>query len=246
MISLAPSRLLNLVLVIGQSNAVGGADDGTTITTKLWDASIPFYDVSGSHPTYTSKSAGWETFAQHQSGFGPEYGFLRRLKSARPEENWGVIKFGSNGQRIIRFFDSGNDGGVWPVLETTVDEAIAEAQSLGYAINVRACIYLQGHADSSEDASSAAYGSNLNTLVSQYRAKWGSGMTFIVADHPGPFATETYAQRIRDAFASLAATDGNAGIANTDGLSSADDVHYTSPSKEILGIRMADAYFLIL
>jgi len=240
MTPLSNSRIINLIMVVGQSNVVGGSVGATSLTSRLFDRAVKFYDKSGSFPTYTSNSNGWANFATHISGFGPEYGFIRRVMETRSSENWAIVKFGSNGERIIRFFDSENDGGIWPVLQSTVDAAITDLEALGFTVNVVGCLYLQGSSDA-DDGGADDFADNLDTLVAQYRARWNPNMAFIVADHPAPFSTQLYRQKIRDAFNNFASSDPLACIAATTGLTSPDTVHYDSPSKEILGIRMADA-----
>lgn len=242
--SILISKSLLIWLVVGQSNVVGTDIDGTSKSTVDFDGKILFYDFSGSFGSEAYNSNGWTSFKEYNGGFGPERGFARRYVRFRPnfgDLNVGIVKIAWNGERIAKFYDSGETD-YWTTLKAKVDDAVASAKDLGYSVSIEGLIFLQGTDDALNEADANAYQSRLEALIASYRAEWNPNMLVAVADHPADFNTSTYRDTVQAAFAAVAASDPNVYIVSTSEAEDVgDNVHYTSESKELIGIRMANA-----
>lgn len=244
MIPLTPSREISVWLAVGQSNVVGTAKPAVNLTSREMDDQIMFWDYSGTFTSITGDSGGWSNFADHAGGFGPERGFARRWAWS-VNRKIAIIKVAFNGLGLHRFIKGSTE---YEELEAQVDEALAALRVTGYVVTVEGLICL-GHTNNANvGTSQAQYEDWLADQSEQYSTRWGNSEAkwkIALADHPASWSKydATGAPAIRAAIAAFAAANPTrvVVVSTADTTDVGDEVHYTSESKELVGLRMAKA-----
>ena len=163
----------DLILVAGQSNAVGHDASAAELPADPADKDILFWWRCGDPPpdNHDSTSNGWTTlqsqpkgnaieknarvphqhgnFSHAEGGFGPEMGFARTL-SALEKKPLGIIKVAFNGTGMTTDWDHKNPGAGGACYRALVEEtkkAITKAGEKGIALRIRALVWVQGEGD---------------------------------------------------------------------------------------------------
>jgi len=170
----ATARSVDLLIVAGQSNAVGFDADPETLPFDASDQHILFWWRTGDPPPddHDSTSGGeWVTltaqprgspirprdnsgrqygnFGQFGGGFGPEISFARTLRthSKRPQA---VVKVAFSGTGIRQDWEpnsTGPNGSCYRALTNELQLASEAAQAGGLALRPRAFLWVQGESD---------------------------------------------------------------------------------------------------
>lgn len=234
---------LVLWLCIGQSNQLGYIDDSSYYTSVGDDKRLLIWDVSGGNPpNYAQKSTEWVSLADYPSmPYGTEKGFIRRYSRLMNEgATYGVFKFAIGGRAISWFYDSAVSN-YWDEIKAELATAIATAEADGYFVEIRGLDFLQGYSDAIDETLAAAYEQNLRDLIDDYRSEFGE-LIVALADHPADGTNAEYGDVVRNAMSAVASSTPRCEVASTDGVVyTADDTHYESKSKELIGMRMANA-----
>ena len=189
----------DLILVAGQSNAVGFDAYAEELPADPKDASTMFWWRVGDPPPdeFDGTSARRWTTLQFQprtpamsgdaakktgrqygnfnkktkGGFGPEIGMVRTLatKESRP---LAVIKTAFSGTSVAGDWNVGHPGKADPCYRAMIDEAkaaIASAKSKDITLRPRAFVWVQGESDANAK-DAPAYVANLSAMLQRLRA----------------------------------------------------------------------------
>lgn len=197
---LSPAETRDLILVAGQSNAVGYDAYAEELSADPKDATTMFWWRVGDPPPdeFDGTSARQWTTLQFQprtpamsgdaakktgrqygnfnkktkGGFGPEMGLVRTLatKERRP---LAVIKTAFSGTSVAADWNVGLPGKADACYRAMIDEAkaaLAAAQAKGVTLRPRAFVWVQGESDANAK-DSPAYAANLSAMLKSLRAE---------------------------------------------------------------------------
>jgi hypothetical protein len=196
---LANAETRDLILVAGQSNAVGFDAYAEELPADPKDAATMFWWRVGDPPPdeFDGTSARqWSTLQfqprtpampaidgkkvprqygnfnlKSKGGFGPEIGMVRTLatKETRP---LAVIKIAFSGTSVAADWNVGLPGKADPCYRAMVDEAraaIASAQAKDITLRPRAFVWVQGESDANAK-DAPTYAANLSAMLQRLRA----------------------------------------------------------------------------
>ncbi len=206
--SLVASENRDLIILSGQSNAVGFDAVASELVRDGRDADVLFWWRCGDPPpdrhdstsglNWTSlrpqprgmplaRDSGEEgevsfglkrqygNFASVSGGFGPEFGFVRRLLEVQPDRRLAVLKvaFSGTGMRTDWNKDDPGDGGAcYRALLTEIQRSIAAGRQRGIEFQPRAFLWVQGESDANaSDASN--YAKALTSMIEGVRVEMG-------------------------------------------------------------------------
>lgn len=170
-VSLNAGEKRDLILVAGQSNAVGYDAKPEELPEDGRDRQVMFWFKVGDPPPdkHDSMSDGWThlrphplgnpkkprkdrqygNFAQPSGGFGPEIGLARTLLD-KGKTNLAIVKAAFSGTGIGRDWNprsEGEDGVCYRALVAETHKAIAAAEKQGIEFRLRALVWVQGESD---------------------------------------------------------------------------------------------------
>ena len=196
---LAYAETRDLILVAGQSNAVGADAYAEELPADPKDAATMFWWRVGDPPPdeYDGTSARqWSTLQfqprtpampaingkklarqygnfnlKSKGGFGPEIGMVRTLatKESRP---LALIKTAFSGTSVAGDWNVGHPGKADPCYRAMIDEAkaaIASAKAKDITLRARAFVWVQGESDANAK-DAPAYVANLSAMLQRLRA----------------------------------------------------------------------------
>jgi hypothetical protein len=166
-------EVVDLLLVAGQSNAVGYDAKPMDLPADPGDEAVLFWFQTGDPPPddHDSSSGGqWTTlrpqplgqpkqpregrqygnFAQPEGGFGPEMGLTRALRREQPGRPLAVIKVAFSGTGLATDWhpdDPGDVGACYRALVANTRIACQALKTLGKTIRPRALVWVQGESD---------------------------------------------------------------------------------------------------
>lgn len=185
----------DLILVAGQSNAVGfdayasempvdAADKEVMFWWRVGDPPPDEHDVTSGgkwttlqpQPKGTPKEKNnaarqYGNFAKAEGGFGPEIGLARELK-AKEGKPLAIIKSAFSGTAVAQDWnpdDPGIGGSCYRALVETVKSAIAAAKTRQIELRFRALVWVQGESDATP-AHAPLYAKNLTRMLGRLRA----------------------------------------------------------------------------
>ncbi len=185
----------DLILVAGQSNAVGfdayatelPADDSDKDVMFWWRVGDPPPDehdvTSGGKWTHlqpqpkgapkkkNNAARQYGNFEKAEGGFGPEIGFARELK-AKEGKPLAIIKAAFSGTAVAKDWnpdDPGIGGSCYRALVETVKSALAAAKAQNNELKFRALVWVQGESDATP-AYAPLYTKNLAHLITRLRS----------------------------------------------------------------------------
>ena len=189
---------IDLVIVAGQSNAVGYDAKPGQLPKDPRDAEVRFWWRCGDPPPddHDSTCGGrWSplgpqprgtpktpqdgkkeprqygNFAQPEGGFGPEIGFARELLDVEPGRKLAIVKVAFSGTGLRSDWnphDSGDGGSCYRTLFSEVRAAIRAGREQGLAFRPRALLWVQGESDANPKDADT-YAANLEALVRAIR-----------------------------------------------------------------------------
>ena len=170
-----PTQELEVILVAGQSNAVGYDAVRSDLPSDAADQRILFWWRCGDPPpdAHDSTSGGlwvslqpqprgeplqttnsgvprqYGNFAKPEGGFGPEMGLARTL-AHHDDRRLAVVKVAFSGAAMRTDWnpdDPGNGGACYRALVTETRRALKAARDAGYRPRLRAMVWVQGESD---------------------------------------------------------------------------------------------------
>ncbi|MBI1178804.1 hypothetical protein GC207_15335 [bacterium] len=189
------SRDVDLLIVAGQSNAVGFDTAPAALPFSKYDQHILFWWRTGdpppdehdstSHEEWTSlreqsrgnpveprdnKERQYGNFSHSEGGFGPEISFARTIR-AHSDHPLAVLKVAFSGTGIRQDWDPnslGPNGSCYRALTNEFHLAAAEARKGGVTLRPRAFLWVQGESDA-DPKDAAEYADALHWLIFSVR-----------------------------------------------------------------------------
>lgn len=187
------SDVVDLLIVAGQSNAVGYDANPDKLPRDELDKQVMFWWRCGDPPPdrHDSMSGGrwthlqpqplgdpqkprqgrqYGNFAQTTGGFGPEIGLARTIASIE-KQRLAVVKVAFSGTGLKRDWnhaDPGSGGACYRALVSETQAAIAAAQRDGISLRPRAFCWVQGESDANQEHASH-YADNLGAMLNALR-----------------------------------------------------------------------------
>ena len=169
----ADGEAIGLILVAGQSNAVGFDAPADEMPVDERDKQVMFWwkvgdpppdkhdSTSGSkwthlqaqplgNPIKPCRDRQYGNFGQPQGGFGPEVGMARALMDAGQKE-LAIVKASFSGTGVRKDWNprsTAADGACYRALISETEKAVAVAKEKGIRLRLRALVWLQGESDS--------------------------------------------------------------------------------------------------
>ena len=194
---------LELILVAGQSNAVGFDADPALLPESSHDAEARFWyrcgdppvdehDISSSkkwimlgpqpkgNPKQKSKESPrqYGNFSGADGGFGPEIGMARTLREAQPERRIAVVKVAFSGTAIGTDWnpdaqEGDAQGDCYRSLVAETKAAVAVLQAEGETVILRAFVWVQGESDSNAN-DAPLYARRMAHMIANLRKDLGA------------------------------------------------------------------------
>jgi len=185
---IAVAEVYDLIIVSGQSNAVGYDAYGKDFVAEDGDKDVPFWFRCGDPPPdkHDVVSGAWThlkvqpkgkpmpkgkmkrqygNYKHASGGFGPEVGMARRLQAEEDARPVAVLKVALSGTRIAEWQEGGT---CYTALTNELARATAAAKERGMTLEPRAFVWVQGESDANpKDA--PKYVERMTALVKQIR-----------------------------------------------------------------------------
>lgn len=258
----------DLLIIAGQSNAVGADARPSGMNTDPVDGEILFWWRTGDPPpdAFDSTSGGkwthlqsqprgtpmekskmprqYGNFSDPQGGFGPEIGFARAL-FAKEKKLLAVVKGAWSGTGMAQDWnpaDPGAGGSCFRALVAEVKAATAAAKAKGITLRPRALAWVQGESDANAK-SAPVYTQALGDMINALRKELDA------PDLPALIAVNTrfsagknaFMPKIVEAQQALAIKDARCAYVDTATASIANNVHFDAAGTLDVGHRFADA-----
>lgn len=237
---------LDVYLIAGQSNAVGGAQIASLSVSNAgfaatFDAVRFAQEINcpkdGSiAPCQLSRS--WRALAPRGTSMGIELSAGRRLYE-RFGGTVALLKHASNGSNLVNQWDStGGDHSLWGYMNDFVDARMAE---LPPGSRIAGLFWIQGNGDAQLATAAEDYAENLAWFI--MRLRQDRGCVPVVIDRLHPAVQYPFADRVRAEQEQVATFVDDVALVDTADLRLRDDPpqHYTADSFITLGGRMASA-----
>ena len=264
-------RTHDLILVAGQSNAVGFDAYASQLPVNPNDKDVLFWWRVGDPPpdTYDSTSARQWTrlqtqprsnpmpktngvprqygnFAKPEGGFGPEIGLARELR-AKEGKPLAIIKVAFSGTAMRTDWnpgDAGDGGACYRALVSEAKAAIADAKARSTKLNLRALVWVQGESDSNP-TDAPNYEQALTSMIAAVRKDLDTPRLVVLLGVNTHFGNDKnpHVARIIEAQRAIAAKDPRCVYVDTEGAETLkpSQTHFTAAGTLEVGRRFADA-----
>ncbi len=246
-----------LFVLAGQSNAVGYASDANELPPAL---STPVADVSfwyeigpiqgignpaqrvrstALEPLLFQSDPDFQTFGPFVDGFGPEILLGRDLLQleGRPIA---LVKFALNGSNLAVDWDPTRPDKLYAQMLATIDAASDAIRARGDTPVPAGFFWMQGESDALDEVRANAYEANLAALVMRVRTDLGVADLPVVIGRLHEGIGFPFLGKVRDAQASVGASDDEVAVLSTDDFELYDDdLHFSAGGQQSLGRRMA-------
>ena len=233
----------------GQSNAKGSQGDAAQYPDDPdnLDNQILFnWTVIGE-----DSSDGWGTM-EPQIGnftdghFGPEVSFSRSLVEAG--YNPAIFKYTQGGTSIYEHWHTPGEGGYYDNMIADLNTAIGELETLGYSVNFRGFVWIQGESDSNSPEAAAAYYDSLSSIINDIRIVTDNSSLPILLSVDEKFFTYSGHEQpeILNAHQNIALNDDTIKFTSMYGFPKADYTHLTPAGLISHGESIFSTYQILL
>lgn len=184
----------DLIVVAGQSNAVGFDASAAELPADAGDKEVMFWWRCGDPPPddHDSVNRGWTTlqpqpksnpmakksgvprqygnFSNPAGGFGPEIGLARELRS-KTKQPLAIVKVAFSGTGMTTDWDhqnAGPQGACYRALVEETKQALEKAAGQGIKLHLRAFVWVQGESDANVK-NAPEYSKNLGEMIKTLR-----------------------------------------------------------------------------
>ena len=181
--------------------------------------------------------------------FGPELGLARRVSELMLIDELWLIKYAVGGSSLLAWDPDwqperaalADDAAKGPLYQRLI--AHIKQVSRGQALDVKACLWMQGESDARYPLAAAQYEENLRQWIQRLRSDLGQpDLAFAIGLINPPGMRFPCRAQVRQAQRQVAKRTPKAVLVDTTGLSKhADDLHYDTDGQLELGRRFADA-----
>lgn len=258
---------IDLIIVAGQSNAVGYDAHPAELPADEADEQIKFWWRTGDPPPDEHDSSGagrwthlqsqprgnpkqpaegrqYGNFALAEGGFGPEIGLARSLYE-REQRPLAVVKVAFNGTSLAHDWNPADRDSQESCYRALVDEtrtAIAAAKEQGILLRPRAFAWVQGESDANaEDA--PRYAAALQAMIATLRADLDAPELIALVSVNSRFSEgqNTFVPQIVEQQRRFAAGDPRAHYVDTSRATIANQYHFDTAGTLEVGRLMAEA-----
>lgn len=256
----------DLVLVAGQSNAVGFNAKPSELPADAADRDILFWWRCGDPPPdeRDSNSAGkWAhlqaqslgdptpprpgrqfgNFAQADGGFGPEIGFGRTLYK-KEHKPLAIVKVAYSGTSVSSWnpADPGAAGACYRALVSETKAAIAAAKAQGITLRLRALVWVQGESDASAGGV-PTYEKKLGDMIAALRKDLEAPQLIALLGLNTHFGGDknAFVPQIVEVQKALATKDPRCAYVDTATATTANAAHFDTAGTIDVGNRFAEA-----
>jgi len=259
---------VDLILVAGQSNAVGYDARPSDLPADVHDKEILYWWRCGDPPpddfdtgsggkwthlqpvprgnpdTSKKRARQYGNFAQAEGGFGPEMGLARTLR-AKEGKRLAVVKAAFSGTSIISDWnhkDAGAAGACYRALVKETREAITAAKEQNIRLRVRALAWVQGESDANA-GNAPRYEMALREMIAALRTDLDApDMRALLAVNTRFGGDKNaYMPKIVAAQQAVADKDAKCVYVDTASAAIANSAHFSGAGTLDVGQRMADA-----
>ena len=264
---LSAAETRDLILVAGQSNAVGYDAKPSELPADAADKDILFWWRAGDPPPDEFDSTSGDkwthlqpqpkgnpktpkfgrqygNFANADGGFGPEIGLGRAL-FAKEKKPLAIVKAAWSGTAMAQDWnpaDAGSGGSCYRALVSETKAAIAAAKAQGITLRVRALAWVQGESDANATAS-ARYTQALGDLIAALRKDLEAPdlIALLAVNTKFGGGKNSFMPKIVEAQQALAAKDPRCAYVDTAGATIANTAHFDTAGTLDVGRRFAEA-----
>ncbi len=260
----------DLILVAGQSNAVGADANPTELPANDVDREVMFWWRTGDPPPdkhdstssrkwrnlqvqplgnpkrpRDGKNRQWGNFSHPDGGFGPEIGIARTLMKRQPKRRLAIVKAAFSGTGIRRDWDPKSDtesGSCYRALLKETRDAIKAADAKGIELRIRALAWVQGESDANP-ANVEHYEKALNGLIAALRKDLNAPdmIALVAVNTRFGGGKNKFMPDIVAAQRAVGAADKRAAYVDTAKATIANNAHYDTKGTLYVGGLFADA-----
>lgn len=244
------SKIYKIILLMGQSNAVGRDTDPANLTGGYIGYSDEYSEVKTAQQLACPSDDGVAACSREwpaqdtidrirsQGEFGPEIGIAKaipNIKSHAQPGNIVIVKCATGGTDLASHWDETAATGY--VLYSRMKSFLEDPGQLwASSYEVVGAIWIQGEADAVVEANSLAYEANLNSFIAQLRTDVSqASLPFIISRLHTGYTGGIYHATIRAAQDAVAAADAYVTTVTPTPALSGDAIHYTSDGYAELG-----------
>lgn len=267
----AEDTTVDLILVAGQSNAVGYDAKPTELPPSAIDQEVLFWWRCGDPPPDEHDSVSmsrwthlqpqplgnpkqpksgrqYGNFAQAEGGFGPEIGLARALRK-NSDQRLAIVKAAFSGTGMRTDWnpeDTGDGGACYRALVSETKAAIAAAESDGIKLRIRALAWVQGESDANaQDAEN--YQQALAKMLKSLRRDLATPdlIAMLAVNTRFGGGNNAYMPKIIESQQDVAANDERCVYVDTSAASIANNVHYDAAGTLEVGRMFAEALIKI-
>ncbi|HRX79307.1 MAG TPA: sialate O-acetylesterase [Pirellulaceae bacterium] len=267
----AEDTTVDLILVAGQSNAVGYDAKPTELPPSAIDQEVLFWWRCGDPPPDEHDSVSmsrwthlqpqplgnpkqpksgrqYGNFAQAEGGFGPEIGLARALRK-NSDQRLAIVKAAFSGTGMRTDWnpeDTGDGGACYRALVSETKAAIAAAESDGIKLRIRALAWVQGESDANaQDAEN--YQQALAKMLKSLRRDLATPdlIAMLAVNTRFGGGNNAYMPKIIESQQDVAANDERCAYVDTSAASIANNVHYDAAGTLEVGRMFAEALIKI-
>jgi hypothetical protein len=256
--------LIRVLLLAGQSNALGQASAATLSSTLLApQTGVLLYtyvngQVANSDGTLGALTTLHPGATTVLGDFGPEVTLgqqLAPLLNQVPGTKLAIIKYAVGGTSLNTDWKGGGtgttagDGVFYQTFQQVVANGLAKlaATYTTSTIQLGGMVWVQGEQDTNTDANATAYGGRLANFIADVRATYGASLPFFFSRLSSqqtyyPINRPTAYQAIRQGQQNVAASVAGAYMLNADGTAftvGADGIHFDTAGQQALGTAFA-------
>jgi len=253
---------IDLILVAGQSNAVGADSPMDELPADPLDKNVMFWWRCGKAPADIKDSSSgqkWSTLQAQKrggdknfnckgGGFGPEMGLARTLLKNNPERKIAIIKIAYNATAIDAWerkkpvakqkpaYDN-----CYEALFVEVKLAIAEAKKKGITLVPRAFVWVQGESDASQELV-PQYKDKLQQLIENVKNDFNAPklISMLAVNTKFRYKQQKYVGEIAKKQEELAAEDKLVEYVDSSKLDTVNKYHFSAKGTLELGQLFAD------
>ena len=234
-------KKVKVILIAGQSNALGisPARDLSKEKQRKYGVKI-YFNTNTPHP-FSKKWMNVRTGFGHAKDelFGLELPVAAKLENRKDE--YVIIKYASDGTCLYEKWNKMQNGDDWVKFTDTLNTAVADLRSQGYALEFAGFLWQQGCSDAIEAHKAMAYEENLKKFIAEVRNLTDEKMPVAIGSVHPVHPIMKYAQEVIAAQKKTAEDLQNVVFVSTDGIEeTVDGWHYTAKCEWILGERLLD------
>jgi len=267
-LTLRAAETRDLILIAGQSNAVGADAKASELPADETDKNVMFWWRTGDPPPdeYDTTSGGkwttlqpqprgnpmpkdkglprqWGNFAS-PAGFGPEIGLARTLQ-AKEKKPLAIVKAAWSGTSMTQDWnhaDAGPGGSCYRALVAEAKAALAAAKKNDITLRLRALVWVQGESDANAQAA-PLYRQRLGEMITALRQDLAAPELIALVGVNTNFGSgkNPFMPVIIEQQKALAAGFPRCAYVDTSGLTYANAAHFDSKSTIEIGQRFAAA-----